>query len=130
MPLMVQLGEVEDHERLERFDTLIRRLARIETIERVDDNRDSGDSAVALAGHLRLLIPLAGLVDLEEELARINKQLDRERKGLQQAEKKLANERFVQNAPAEVVDKERHRLGEHQATVTELEAQVRKLEAL
>ncbi len=130
MPLMVQLGEVEDHERLERFDTLIRRLARIESIERVDDNRDSGDSAVALAGHLRLLIPLAGLVDIGEELARINKQLERERKGLTQAEKKLANERFVANAPAEVVDKERQRLSEHQATVAELEAQVEKLERL
>jgi valyl-tRNA synthetase len=130
MPLMVQLGEVEDHERLERFDTLIRRLARIEIIERVDDDRDSGDSAVALAGNLRLLIPLAGLVDIEEELARLSKQLDREKKGLEQAEKKLANKRFVDNAPNEVVEKERQRLADHQTTVTELNAQIEKLASL
>ncbi|QOC23032.1 valine--tRNA ligase [Wenzhouxiangella sp. AB-CW3] len=130
MPLMVQQGDASDHKRLERFAQLIRRLARIETIDRVDDDRDSGDCAVALAGNLRLLIPLAGLVDIGEELARINKQLERERKGLEQAEKKLANERFVANAPAEVVDKERQRLAEHQTTVAELEAQVRKLEKL
>jgi valyl-tRNA synthetase len=130
MPLMVQLGENEDHERLERFGTLIRRLARIESIERVDDQRDSADSAVALAGNLRLLIPLAGLVDIGEEVARLNKQLERERKGLAQAEKKLANERFVQNAPAEVVEKERQRLEEHRSKVAELGAQIDKLEKL
>jgi valyl-tRNA synthetase len=127
MPLMVQLGKDDDHERLERFATLIQRLARIESIERVADDRDSGDCAVALAGKLRLLIPLAGLVDIGEELARLNKQLEREQKGLTQAEKKLANERFVDNAPAEVVDKERQRLSEHQAKVTELSAQIDKL---
>jgi valyl-tRNA synthetase len=130
MPLMVQLGENEDHERLERFGTLIRRLARIESIERVDDQRDSADSAVALAGNLRLLIPLAGLVDIGEEVARLNKQLERERKGLAQAEKKLANERFVENAPAEVVDKERQRLEDHKGKVAELAAQIKKLEQL
>jgi valyl-tRNA synthetase len=130
MPLMVQLGEAEDHKRLEHFAELIRRLARIEAIDRVPDDRDSGDCAVALAGNLRLLIPLAGLVDIGEELARINKQLERERKGLEQVQKKLANERFVENAPAEVVDKERQRLADHQTTVAELEAQVEKLERL
>ncbi|WP_376695883.1 valine--tRNA ligase [Wenzhouxiangella sp. EGI_FJ10305] len=127
MPLMVQLGKESDHERLERFDTLIKRLARIESIERVGDDRDSADSAVALAGNLRLLIPLAGLVDIGEELARLNKQLEREQKGLTQAEKKLANERFVDNAPADVVDKERQRLSEHQSKVSELSAQIDKL---
>ncbi|QKK01691.1 MAG: valine--tRNA ligase [Pseudomonadota bacterium] len=130
MPLVVQLGTDDDHERLQRFGALIQRLARIESIERVADERDSADSAVALAGNLRLLIPLAGLVDIGEELARLNKQLEREQKGLTQAEKKLANERFVDNAPAEVVDKERQRLEEHRSKVAELSSQVEKLSQL
>jgi valyl-tRNA synthetase len=79
---------------------------------------------------MRLLIPLAGLVDVDEELARLDKQLERERKGLAQAENKLANERFVANAPAEVVDKERERRARHEATVAELEQQMAKLEKL
>jgi valyl-tRNA synthetase len=130
MPLMAQLGDDEDHERLERFGSLIQRLARIESIERVSDDRDSADCAVALAGNLRLLIPLAGLVDIGEEVARLNKQLEREQKGLTQAEKKLANERFVDNAPAEVVEKERQRLEEHKTKVAELSSQIEKLEKL
>ncbi|MFU8833411.1 MAG: hypothetical protein ACNA7J_14830, partial [Wenzhouxiangella sp.] len=88
------------------------------------------DCAVTLAGNMRLLIPLAGVVDVAEELARLGKQLEREQKGLENVEKKLANERFVANAPDEVVAKERQRLADHQATVNELGAQIEKLRSL
>ena len=130
MPLLVQQGTAEDHERLARFAGLIKRLARLETIETVDEQRADESCAVALAGHMRLLIPLAGLVDVAEELTRLDKLLERERKGLDIVEKKLANERFVANAPAEVVAKERQRQSEHQARVAELETQIARLHRL
>ena len=85
MPLMVQNATDADLERLDRFDGLIGRLARIESIESVAADRDTADCAVQLAGEMRLLIPLAGLVDLGEEVARLEKQLERERKGEQVA---------------------------------------------
>jgi len=127
MPLMIQQATDEDRERLNRFDTLIRRLARLESIEAVDEARATDDCAVQLAGRMRLLIPLAGLVDIGEELARLDKQYQREQKGLEQAGKKLANERFVANAPAEVVEKERQRLAEHRRKVDALAAQLERL---
>jgi len=130
MPLLIQRGSDSDHERLARFGPFIQRLARIESIDRVDDSRDSADCAVALAGDMRLLIPLAGLVDISAEIERLQKQLAREEKGLKQTEGKLANERFVANAPAAVVDKERQRLADHQARVRELSAQIDTLEKL
>ncbi|MGY6553498.1 MAG: valine--tRNA ligase, partial [Wenzhouxiangella sp.] len=130
MPLRVQAGSELDHGRLQRFDDLIRKLARLESIEAAPEDYDSAACATALAGEMRLLIPLAGLVDVAEELARLGKQLERELKGLEQVEKKLANERFVANAPAEVVDKERKRLEEHRATASELRAQIDKIRAL
>ncbi|MDX1625537.1 MAG: valine--tRNA ligase [Wenzhouxiangellaceae bacterium] len=130
MPLMVQQAGKSDRERLDRFGDRIRRLARLESIEIVPDDRDAADCAVQLAGDMRLLIPLAGLVDVEEELARLGKQLDRERKGLESTEKKLANERFVANAPEAVVEKERARNAEHARAVAELEAQIEKLRAM
>ncbi len=130
MPLLVQEGSEQDHERLARFEDLIMRLARLERIEKVGPERDSSDCATSLSGNLRLLIPLAGLIDISEELARLEKQLDREQKGLSSVEKKLANEKFVNNAPSEVVDKERTRLGEHRAKVSELTSQINKLKKL
>jgi valyl-tRNA synthetase len=128
MPLVIQNAESSDRDRLGRFDELIRRLARLERIDIVPDDEDhAAGSAVALAGHLRLLIPLAGLVDIGEELARLDKQLERERKGLAGVEKKLANERFIANAPAEVVARERDRLAQHRDRLAELEAQTDRL---
>jgi valyl-tRNA synthetase len=130
MPLLVQRADDADRERFERFEMLIRRLARLETIDLVGDDRDSSDCAVQLCGRMRLLIPLAGLVDVDEELARLDKQLERETRGRRQAENKLANERFVANAPADVVARERQRLAEHTEKVADLEAQIEKLRAM
>jgi valyl-tRNA synthetase len=130
MPLLVQAGSPDDHARLARFGDLIRKLARLERIETVDTDFDSAACATALAGELKLLIPLAGLVDVAEELARLNKRLEREQKGLDQVSKKLANERFVANAPKDVVNRERLRLEEHRATVSELNRQIERLKAL
>ncbi|MBS3745834.1 MAG: valine--tRNA ligase [Wenzhouxiangellaceae bacterium] len=130
MPLLVQQASGEDAERFERFGELVRRLARLETIELVDEARDASDCAVQLCGEMRLLIPLAGLVDVEAELARLNKQLERESKGLAQVTGKLANERFVANAPAEVVEKERRRKVDHERSVEELKAQIARLKNL
>ena len=130
MPLLVQQAAGEDVARFERFGDLVRRLARLDKIELVDATRDSADCAVQLCGEMRLLIPLAGLVDIEAELARLTKQLERERKGLQQVSAKLANERFIANAPAEVVDKERRRKIDHERSVEKLETQIAILEKL
>ena len=130
MPLLVQQAGSEDADRFGRFGDLVRRLARLESIELVGSARDSSDCAVQLCGEMRLLIPLAGLVDIGEELARLNKQLERERKGLQQVTGKLSNERFVANAPAEVVEKERQRKVDHERSVEELEAQVARLKTI
>ncbi len=130
LPLLIQEGDQADHERLARFNDLVKRLARLESIEAVGNERDSADSAVSLSGNMRLLIPLAGVVDVAEELARLGKQLEREQKGLQIVQNKLANERFVANAPEAVVVKERQRLDEHRNTVSELTAQIEKLKSL
>ncbi|PKL94953.1 MAG: valine--tRNA ligase [Gammaproteobacteria bacterium HGW-Gammaproteobacteria-8] len=128
MLLLVQGADPADRERLQRFDALIRRLARLESIRNVADEHDPAECAVQIAGHMRLLIPLAGLVDPAEERARLQKLLDRELAGLEQAERKLANQRFVANAPAEVVDKERSRLAEHRRKAEEISAQIQRLE--
>ena len=130
MPLIVQGAADDDRERLARFDTLIRRLARIDSIRLIDDaeaEQAARGAAVAMAGRLRLLIPLAGLVDLGAEIARLDKQLERERRGLDQVERKLANPGFVNNAPPAVVEKERARQAEHQQTVADLQDQIERL---
>ncbi|MGQ7642447.1 valine--tRNA ligase, partial [Streptococcus suis] len=54
-----------------------------------------------------LFLPLAGLINIEEEIARLEKELDKWTKEVKRVQGKLSNERFVSNAPDEVVEAER-----------------------
>ena len=96
----------------------------------MDEAADTAQCAVALVGDLKILLPLKGLVDMEEELTRLHKQLEREQGDLRKSEGKLGNSRFVDNAPEAVVEQERGRLAAHRANVDNLHAQIRQLEAL
>ena len=76
------------------------------------------------------MIPMAGLIDVEAELARINKQLEKAEKGLAQVQNKLANEKFVNNAPEAVLAKENAKLAEFTDAKTKLLEQKVKIESL
>jgi valyl-tRNA synthetase len=95
-----------------------------------DEDAETAQCAVALVGELKVLIPLKGLVDVDEELARLQRQLAKETAELRKSEGKLGNSRFVDGAPEAVVEQERERLAAHRATVEQLHVQVRRLESL
>jgi len=130
LDVLFQAGDAADRERQQRFDGVLSQLARIQSLNWVDNDADTAQCAVALVGDLKLLIPLKGLVDVEEELSRLNRQLDREQSELRKSEGKLGNSRFVENAPEAVVEQERQRLSAHKAKVENLHAQIEQLENL
>ena len=68
-------------------------------------------SAVSVVKGARIFVPLAGLIDLEVEVKRLQKELSMMEKELMQVEKKLANEGFLEKAPSEVVNKEKRKKG-------------------
>jgi valyl-tRNA synthetase len=125
-----QAGSDTDRSRHTRFSEVLSHLGRIRTTEWITADADSSQCAVALVGELKVLLPLAGLVDVNEELLRISKLLAREQSDLQKSQDKLGNSRFVDNAPAAVVEQEKQRLLSHQAKVENLQIQVQQLESL
>ena len=125
-----QRGNAQDRERQAQFAEALASLARIQSTQWVDDDYDTAQCAVALVGDLKVLIPLRGLVDVDEELARLNKQLDKENAELKKSKGKLGNSRFVENAPEAVVEQERQRLAKHKANVENLKVQIEQMEAL
>ncbi len=130
LTVQMQGGVPEDRERLELAEGLLKRLGRVELFEWVDESADASKCAVALVNELRILIPLQGLVDVSEETRRLRKLLDGERKDLQTSRAKMDNPRFVDKAPEAVVQQERERLANHEATVKELEDQLDRLAEL
>jgi valyl-tRNA synthetase len=130
LDVLYQAGTSTDRERQEQFTNVLSQLARIQSSVWVGDDADTAQCAVALVGDLKVLIPLKGLVDVAEELSRLNRQLERENADLRKSEGKLGNRRFVENAPEAVVEQERERLASHQAKVENLHAQIRQLESI
>jgi len=85
---------------------------------------------MALVGSMKILIPIAGLIDKEAELKRLDKEIARLTEDVARTQAKLANSAFVDKAPSSVVDKERAKLAEHAAAIAHLHAQRVKIAAL
>ncbi len=106
----------------------IRRLARLEAVE-VGAAEAGQPAAKLLAAGAELYLPLAGLLDLEEERSR----LERERAGLERergrAQAKLTNSDFLEKAPAAVVDKARARLAEVDVALEKVAERLEELTA-
>jgi valyl-tRNA synthetase len=130
LDVLFQAGGEADRERQQRFDGVLSQLARISTSNWVGEDADTAQCAVSLVGNLKVLIPLKGLVDVEEELGRLTRQLEKESAELRKSEGKLANRRFVDNAPEAVVEQERQRLVAHRSNVENLNRQIEQLESL
>ena len=85
---------------------------------------------MALLGDMRLLVPMKGIIDVEAERARLNKQMDKTEAELARANGKLSNENFVNNAPPDVVTQERQRVSEFERQISQLTEQMEKLDEL
>jgi len=129
LPVLLTRGGDSDQQRAKHHDSLLRSLARIESIEWVNE-QDAPESAVALVGELQILIPLAGLIDVGAEIARLEKEMAKLEKEIDRLNGKLGNEQFVSKAPAAVIDKERSKLAEAESAFGQLGEQRGKIRAL
>jgi len=129
LPVLLQNGSEEDRQRLDANHHYLASLGRVESIDWLGDE-ESPESATALVGDMKLLIPMAGLIDKEAEQARLGKELDKKRGDLERTEKKLGNASFVDKAPAAVVDKEKAKADDLRSAITQLEIQLAKIAAL
>jgi valyl-tRNA synthetase len=130
LDIAFQAGSQLDRERQQALATLLHGVGKIGATQWLDSDADTAEYSVALVGDLKVLVSLEGLVDLEDELARLGKMLQRELADLNRSEGKLSNSRFVDNAPPAVVEQEHTRLAAHKTKVAGFEAQISKLEKL
>jgi len=100
---------------------LIQRLARVGTFTAAAEMARPGLCATEVRGNDEIYVPLEGLIDVGEEKARKQKELDKARGFAASIEKKLGNENFVSRAKPEIVERERERLVEAQEKIAKLE---------
>lgn len=105
-------------------------LARVESIRILPEGDSGPESAIALVGDMKILIPLSGLIDKDAELTRLDKEISKLSQDVERIEKKLSNPHFVDRAPEAVVQKERDKLSSAQAAIDNLAAQADKIRQL
>ncbi|MEO9215201.1 MAG: valine--tRNA ligase, partial [Rhodanobacter sp.] len=127
IPLLLADGDAGDRPRVAKFAAQIAFLARTETPQWIEAGADEAAAAAAVVGTLRVMIPLAGLIDLGAEKTRLAKEITRIEVEIKKCEGKLGNANFVANAPAEVVIQERQRIADWNTTLGALREQAQKL---
>jgi len=116
LPVVLQHSSKSDQQRADTYASLLQ--------------EEPPAAATALLGDLRLLVPMKGVIDVDAERARLEKQQDKLTADLERTRAKLDNEKFVRNAPADVVTKERQRAAEFERTIAQLGEQLEKLAEL
>jgi len=123
LPVYFNNGSPQDKQRLENNQQFLSKLAKLDSVTWLNQGEEAPMSATALVGDMEILVPMAGLIDKDAELARLNKETEKLQKELMKVKGKLNNEKFVSNAPEEVVAKEKSRLEEMETTLNKLNQQ-------
>jgi len=130
LPVLLSNWTQQERDRAEKHKNYLVTLARLENMTWLEASDKAPESATALAGNTSILIPLAGLIDKDAEITRLNKELEKLRKDHERGNTKLGNANFVDRAPAEIVDKERARVEELTSSIQKLEEQLARISAL
>jgi valyl-tRNA synthetase len=111
----------DDHELVQKLvdiEPVFRKTLRIDQFTAGTQVEAPQKAASGLAGKVAIYVPLEGLIDVDKELDRIDKEIQRLNGFLQSVNVKLSNEKFVANAPEQVLQMERQKLAD---THTKLE---------
>ena len=130
LPVLLENVTETDENHLAQATTYLQKLGRIESIKCLAENDIAPESAISLVNELRILIPMAGLIDKEAEIARLEKEILKLEKNLPRIEGKLNNPKFVDKAPDEVINKEKEKLATLHTSLTNFNEQLVKIRAL
>ncbi len=130
IPVLFDNWTKEDQDNYQSCEETLLKIAKLESVTWLDDASDAPESAMALAGDLKILIPLAGLIDKDAEIARLNKEIDKQNANLEKTTARLENPSFADKAPEKVVNEARELQASQLAAIDQLKAQLEKISQL
>ena len=128
-PMLVQGAGDTTKKRLDTYSDLIKRLARLSQIDPLTGAPPKGAVQIPLEEAV-FILPVAGLIDVAKEKARLTKELGKVEGEIAKIEKKLGNADFVAKAPPEVIEEQRERLAEAQQSQRQLKSALERLAGL
>ncbi|MDX1507309.1 MAG: valine--tRNA ligase, partial [Woeseiaceae bacterium] len=130
LPVLLQHASDTDKSRANEHASLLQRVGRVESISILANGDKPPASATALLGDMQILVPMKGVIDVDAERARLDKQMAKASAELAKARGKLGNDNFVNNAPEAVVLQEQQRAAEFEKQIGQLSEQLAKLDDL
>lgn len=127
LPVLFRKGTTIDKQNTQQHYTLLTTLAKIDSVTWLTAEEILPPCASAFVSELEIYLPMAGFINKQDELTRLNKEIDKLEKELTRIHGKLSNPNFVAQAPAEVVQKEKKRDEELQATLLKLKKQIEQV---
>ncbi|MDC0535796.1 valine--tRNA ligase [Francisellaceae bacterium] len=109
IPLIIKNGNQSDFENFTVTKSLIQSLTKVSNIQWLTIDTPTPPSSTALVNHIELHIPLEGLIDIQAEKSRIEREQAKIDKELDRLLNKLSNQKFIANAPTAVVEKEKEK---------------------
>ncbi len=126
VPLTIAGASEETKARVARHQETLLRLARLDTSSY---GRPQAGAVQIVLDEATLALPLAGIIDIDAEQKRLKREIDKVGSEIRQLDAKLANEKFVSRAPEHVVEEQRERKSEAEATAAKLAQALKRLEA-
>jgi len=130
LPCFVKSYSSKDQSYIDNNKAMLFALAKLDTVDLLSQDEEEPESAIALVGEMKILIPLAGLIDKGAERDRLNKEIEKLSKLRSQFATKLNNEKFINGAPEAVVNNEKDKLESTENALKDLNQQLVKISKL
>ena len=130
LPVFVVNATELDRERFSRNEAYLGRLAKVSGITVLSEDKAPPASLMALCGDLEIRVPMAGFIDIEAELKRIDKEIERQQREVAKLEGKLSNKAFTERAPSDIVEAEKQKKAQAETALTTLGRQRTQIEEL
>ncbi|MDC0222046.1 valine--tRNA ligase [Gammaproteobacteria bacterium] len=128
--VILRNGSPQDQKKLEDYRPYLQKLAKLKTIVWLAEGQEAPAAATQLFKELEILVPLAGLIDVEVEITRLSKEIAKLQMGLRATSSKLGNPKFVDNAPEAIVAKEREKQGQMSGALEALQQKLKQLKSV
>lgn len=130
LDILLQHWSESDKAQYANTEKEIQSLAKVGNVTWLSKDATAPESATALVGEMQILIPLAGLIDKDAEIARLTKEIEKIEKNLAGVESRLNNPAFVEKAKPEVIETAKKQAEEQRVALEQLQGQLEKMRSL
>jgi len=127
VPLLVMGSEQKTQERLQEYDAILKQMARLQSIDIVTELPKGAIQIILQEATFSL--PVAEFINLDQERARLEKEIQKLGGEVEKIDQKLSNDKFVQNAPAEIIQEQKDRKEAALKTCEKLTQALKQLKA-